>query len=104
MDKAQELELRTSVKKLELSHQNTSLAIKIGWIPFVVIAWIINTITETFLVYSFDLDPTKVITICFVSLIISLIAFYAFAFQRNVKIGAELSEKKALLEMESGYQ
>ncbi|MDO6706773.1 hypothetical protein [Photobacterium sp. 1_MG-2023] len=103
MDKNDELRLRASVKELELSYQVTSMAIKIGWLPFVAMAWIVNKFAETMLVFAFDLNPTYLVIVCFVVLIFSLIVFYAFVFKRSLKLGAELSLKRAQLEMESKY-
>ena len=106
MDKDQELQLRVEIKKLEYKQKATSSAIRYGWIPFVVIGFLLMIGLTTAIgvggsIFSDTSNIQLLIGAGFIVLIFGLIMFYAMAFFRKAKIVAKLSHQQAILEMET---
>ena len=114
MDEKEELELRTEMHRLEFRYKSTRLALILGWIPFILLAPFLLFLSITtrpsvpsVVVHGSNVEvgqsmAPEFFVIAFIALIFGLITFYAFAFRRQMKISAELSVKKARLEIESG--
>ena len=107
MDSDQELRLRVEIRNLEYKQRATISALRYGWIPFVVIGFLIITGLVIALaigssLFSDTSDVQALLSLCFVVLILGLVIFYAIAFFRTAKISAKLSRKQAILEMKTG--
>jgi hypothetical protein len=98
-------ELRVRLVELERHYSLAYLAVKIGWIPFVLLGFPVAmlSIAQIWDDSQNTLDDSSVILILGL-IVFGLVAFYSLVFRRVAKLSAEISATKILLSFDTSKE
>jgi len=98
-------ELRVRLVELERHYSLAHVAVKIGWIPFVLLGLPVASlgIAQIWDEGQNTLDDSSVIVILGL-VVFGLVAFYSFVFRRVAKLSAEISVTKVMLNVDTSKE
>ena len=98
-------EVRARLGELERRYSLAHLAVKIGWIPFVLLGLPVASlsIAQIWDEGQNTLDDSSVIVILGL-IVFGLVAFYSFVFRRVAKLSAEISATRVLLNVDTSKE
>lgn len=105
MEENEELQLRAKIHKLNADYKLARLALILGWLPFVIFAFVLLIVVGVVFSASRGLFGSGTggaiffTLVVYSALIYGLVMFYVIVFRRRAKIVSELSLSKAKLEM-----
>lgn len=96
-------QLKIRLFELERHYALAQTAVKIGWVPFILLGLFIISIAiaQIWDTEQNTMDDIGIVAL-FGLLMAGLIAFYAFVFRRVAKISAEITKTKIALEIDTG--